>query len=99
MMRDIEMIMHMIVLWVRRSRTRERSIVNFDGHLMVMWECMRSDDFMWIFKVIFILEVLKITSLPFPLFYGCFLNLWLLYIYTRIDDVIGDRVPPWEVGW
>jgi len=61
------------VLWVSKSMTWERWIVNFDKHFMVMWKCMRIDDFIWIFKVIFILEVLKIASLPFVLFCGCIL--------------------------
>jgi len=50
------------MLWVNKSLTWKRWIVNFDRHLMVVWKCMRIGDFMWIFKVIFILEILKIAG-------------------------------------
>jgi len=52
------------VLWASRSLTWERWIMNYDRHLMVLWKCMRNDGFMLIFKVTFILKVLKIASSP-----------------------------------
>jgi len=61
---------------------------------MILWKCMRSDDFMLIIKVIFTLEVLKVVNLP----YFVFFNLWWSCIYTRADDVTGDRTPEWEAG-
>jgi len=54
---------------------------------MVLWECMRTDDFMLIFKVIFILKFLKIASLWCIVFY--FFNSWWSCIYTEEDDNTG----------
>jgi len=45
------------------------------------------------FKVIFVLKVLKIPSLPFVLFCGCFsLICDDSVFYTGADDVTGDKV-------
>jgi len=63
---------------------------------MVMWKCMRIDDFMRIFKVIFILEFLKIFSLPFALFCGLFFLICDDRVFTReqmqVIELLGEKL-------
>ena len=81
------------MLWVIKSWTWERWIINYDRHLMVLWKCIRINDFMLIIKVILISEVLKIASLSYCL--NCVL-FSLIHddraFYTGAYDNTGDRV-------